>query len=77
MVLLGVLVAFAHNAVAAIGGSVLAHYYEAIYQVYYGYLANIAINSATGTLSKNCVTKTGGACTLEDFLKTIISEYSA
>lgn len=76
MVLLGVLVAFAHNAVAAIGGSVLAHCYEAIY-LYYGYLADIAVNGATGTLSKNCVTKTGGACTLQDFLKTIMGEYSA
>jgi hypothetical protein len=76
VVLLGVLVAFAHNVVAAVGGSMLAHCYEAIY-LYYGYLADTAVNGATGTLGQNCVTKTGGACTLQDFLKSIMDPYSA
>ena len=76
VVLLGVLIAFAHNVVAVKGGSVLAHCYEAIY-LYYGYLADIAVNGATGTLGKNCFTKTGGACTFQDFLKSIMGEYPA
>ncbi|KAJ5884118.1 uncharacterized protein N7473_011004 [Penicillium subrubescens] len=71
-----VLLAVAHNVVAAVGGSLLAHCYEAI-DLYHGYVADMAVNGATVTLGQTCVTKTGGACTVQDFLKSIMDPYSA
>jgi hypothetical protein len=76
VIFIGVLAIFTRAVVAATGGSVLAHCYEAIY-LYYGYLADMSLNGATGVLGKQCVTESGGVCTVKDFLKKIQSIYDA
>jgi len=61
---------FSRVTVAVIGGSGLAHCYEAIY-LYYGYLADIAINGDSRTLGTKCTPKTGTVCTLWEFARSI------
>lgn len=65
-----ILTFFSRVAIAVVGGSALAHCYEAIY-LYYGYLADIAINGDSRTLGTKCTPKTGTVCTFWEFARSI------
>ncbi|OJK04634.1 hypothetical protein ASPACDRAFT_56093 [Aspergillus aculeatus ATCC 16872] len=77
IVFLWLLAFFSGNAFAqVVGGSALAHCFEAIY-LYYGYLADIAINGDERTLGRQCTPLTGTVCTVWEFIKSIETPFDA
>jgi hypothetical protein len=60
-----------------VGGSALAHAYEAIY-LYYGYLVDMKVTGKSGELGSTCTPSTGkSVCTVWEFIKSIQSTYDA
>lgn len=76
VIFLGILTFFSRTVVAVVGGSILAHCYEAIY-LYYGYLADLGINGNSRTLGTGCRPSTGTVCTVWEFIKSIETTFDA
>lgn len=74
-ILISILAVSANNLVSA-GFSTYAHCYEAIY-LYYGYLADTAMNGPNGKLGQQSRGSDNNVCTFSQFLRNIMSEYRA
>lgn len=77
-IFLGILTFFSRTVVAqAVGGSKLAHSYEAIY-LYYGYLVDVQVNGDSRSIGAQCKPTGGRAvCTVWEFILSIQSPYDA
>ncbi|KAJ6128012.1 hypothetical protein N7471_009229 [Penicillium samsonianum] len=76
VIFLGILTLFSRTVVAVVGGSILAHCYEAIY-LYYGYLADLGINGDSRTLGTGCHPSKGTVCTVWEFIDSIETRFDA